>query len=229
MSTNNMTLEDLNNLHNLIVSFEDNKISATKYFEQVTNISGMKLNGCNTCGAYNNKLHNDIQIMFWNKVSEIAPDYLPKTTMFKLAKFNSPYYQEQIPTWSFKLIKNNIEALKTERDRSQIVKRDQSLYDAYQSDIETLTKIYQSKRVFQTYEEDLSDDDLIRLKDAGWSTTQIADRLKVSNETVRKKLKKFEPVTSVEQVENVEPKKAKKASVKKKEVNNEPRQEQEEG
>jgi hypothetical protein len=188
----------------------------------------MKLNGCNTCGAYNNKLHNDIQIMFWNKVAEIAPEYLPKTTMFKLSKFNSPYYQEQIPTWSFKLIKNNIEALIAERDRSQKVKRDPILYEAYQHDIEALTKIYQNKRIFQTYEEYLSDDDLIRLKDAGWTIPQIAERLKVSTEIVRKKLKKFESIKdNNNSVNKEEPKKAKKTSLKKKEASDEYRQQEE--
>lgn len=187
-----MTLDELKELHALIIMFEDNKLQASAYFESVNKITGLKLTGCNTCGAYNAKQHNDVQIYFWQKVSEHAPDYLPKTPLFKLSRLNSPYYQEQIAKWSFNLMKNNIESLKTERDRQFQAKKDKDLYDMYQSDIDTLTDLLKAKRVFSEYEEHIETSDLVRLKDAGWTTTLIAERLGVNPETVRKRIKIME-------------------------------------
>lgn len=203
-----MTLNELKELHALIIQFEDAKLLPTKYFEEVNKITGLKLNGCNTCGAYNNKQHNDVQIYFWNKVAEIEPSYLPKTPLFKLPRLNSPYYQEQIAKWSFTLMKNNIESLKAERDRNFISKKDKDLYDAYQADIDTLNELLKAKRAFVEYEEYIENEDLVRLKEAGWTTALIAERLKVSSETVRKKLKSME-VSGGEQVVEKKPRKKK--------------------
>lgn len=184
-----MTIQEIQRLHSLIMMFERKEIKAADYINEFNAAGGFNFAACNTCGAFNAKVHSDFQLWFWRKVSELFPSLLPPTPLFNTARLNANYYQSQIPLWSFKLVDANIEKLRQEaRENYKNSEYVKSLY----ADIELLKELRLSKESLSERNSKYSTEDMLRLKQCGWTDEQIADRVKLSVGTVSKRLKKAE-------------------------------------
>ena len=101
-----------------INDYENKKVSPVLYMDYIQTITGV--NVCKSCGATNNRLHNDFQRRVFNTMKN-EYSYLAKPIVLISGKYNSAHYITTIPYYTYTHLHNLL--IKMNKDLSNYTRR----------------------------------------------------------------------------------------------------------
>lgn len=202
--------------YKMIVLFETNRqeLSMTRYFQMITQMTGVLTTHCSHCTAATKQAHNSFTIFVFRKLQEY-PDLVLPTPQFK-GRLGNDYFKKQFSILSFELLRNNVNLLSKDIADSRKKKLDTTdleydleLLKQYIKDKLSFFDTYTEKQVQENVEENIKEesiidennepatrrnravdkDILLQMKNEGKSNVECAEHFGVSKQAIGKLLK----------------------------------------